>query len=147
MEDSASPDSECALGTSDESETTGRLHASVRSSKKAAVRSACTRRQRRKSKCSSDRPRCQYCSRNNRECIFKVAEGSTRTEDLKRKLEEALRKIEDLQLFFEALRSGTDSASTELYARLRIGEPVEVLLKMVQAGALPTWSPEELRAT
>lgn len=56
-------------------------------------------------------------------------------------------QLEDLKTFIEALRSETNGISTELYARLRAGASVEGLLEMLQAGALPTWSPEELSAT
>jgi hypothetical protein len=56
-------------------------------------------------------------------------------------------RLEALETFIEALRSDTDSVSTELYARLRAGASVEELLEMIHAGTLPTWSFGELRAT
>lgn len=131
----------------DEAKSTIKPHASSPTSKQAQVRSACTLCQKRKGRCSGDRPICQFCSQNNRRCTYNVAEGSTRTQDLKDKLEEALAQIEDLQLFIEALRSKSNGISTELFARLRVGDSIEELLRMIQAGQLPTWSSEELRAT
>jgi hypothetical protein len=131
----------------DENEASHAPDNSVQSSHKVQTKSACKRCQKRKSRCSGDRPFCQSCCQDNRECIYDVAEGSTRTEDLKQKLGGAMARLKDLETFIEALRSETDSVSTELYARLRAGASVEELLKMVQAGTLPTWSLEELRAT
>ena len=135
------------VGMLDEAKSTIRPHAASLTSKQALARSACTSCQNRKGRCSGDRPICNFCSQNNKRCTYIVAEGSTRTQDLKDKLRKALAQIEDLQLFIEALRSKSNGISTELLARLRVGDSIKELLWMIQAGQLPTWSPDELRAT
>ena len=115
--------------------------------KRTQARSACIRCRKRKAKCSGDRPSCQSCSRRNEECTYNVAEGFTRAEHNTEKLRAALALNEDLNAFIDALRFNTNAVSTELFARLRCGEPVEDLLALVRAEVLPTWSTEELHAT
>lgn len=115
--------------------------------KRTQVKSACMRCRKRKAKCSGDRPSCQSCSQRNEECIYNIAEGLTRAEDNTEKLRAALMLNEDLNAFIDALRFNTNAVSTELFARLRCGEPVEDLLTLVRAEVLPTWSAGELHAT
>lgn len=115
--------------------------------KRTQVRSACMRCRKRKAKCSGDRPSCQSCSQRNEECSYNVAEGFTRAEDNTEKLRAALALNEDLNAFIDALRFNTNAVSSELFARLRCGEPVQDLLTLVRAEVLPTWSAEELHAT
>jgi hypothetical protein len=52
----------------------------------------------------------------------------TRTADLKRRLQEATGRSEDLDTLVDAMRYGTDEVSTMLLARLRLGEPLEDLV-------------------
>ena len=56
----------------------------------------------------------------------------TRTADLKQKLQEATRKHNDLNILVDALRSGTDTESMMLLARLRLGISVEDLVKSLR---------------
>ena len=56
----------------------------------------------------------------------------SRTAGLKQKLQEATRKHEDLNTLIDALRSGTDTESTMLLARLRLGTSVEDLVKSLR---------------
>jgi hypothetical protein len=70
------------------------------------VRSACTRCQHRKAKCSGTRPACTYCTERSLDCTYSVAEGATRVNDLKR----------------------TDEEATTVLAKLRIGESLQGIL-------------------
>jgi hypothetical protein len=98
---------------------------------KTIPRSACTRCQKRKGKCTVDRPVCRYCSDRGLDCFRDVADGSTRTSDLKRRLREATNRSLDLGRIFAVLRDGTDAKSTEALARLRLGDSdADVILSL-----------------
>jgi hypothetical protein len=95
------------------------------------VRSACTWCQKRKAKCTGERPVCRCCSDRGLDCSWDVADGSTRTSDLKRRLREATNRSLDLDRIFAVLRDGTDVKSTEVLARLRLGDSnAEVILSL-----------------
>jgi hypothetical protein len=92
------------------------------------VRSACTRCQHRKAKCSGTRPACKYCTERSLDCAYSVAEGATRTNDLKRRLRETSNKAHAFGLLLEVMREGTDQEATTVLARLRIGETLQGIL-------------------
>jgi hypothetical protein len=92
------------------------------------VRSACTRCQHRKAKCSGTRPACTYCTERSLNCAYSVAEGATRTNDLKRRLRETSNKAHVFGLLLEVMREGTDQEATTVLARLRIGETLPGIL-------------------
>jgi hypothetical protein len=104
-----------------------------RTRKKAEpVKSACVQCQKRKTKCSGQRPVCRFCSDRNLECSWDIGDGLTRTADLKRKLQEANVKSEELGDLVSAMRSGTDQTSSMLLARLRLGCSMEELLSNIR---------------
>lgn len=92
------------------------------------VKSACTRCQHRKARCSGTRPSCQYCTEHELECFYDVAEGSTRTSDLKRKLSESSKRAKYLGCVLAALRDGTDFQASQILARLRMGDSLPSIL-------------------
>jgi hypothetical protein len=109
-----------------------------RTRKKAEpVKSACVQCQKRKTKCSGQRPVCQFCSDRNLECSWDIGDGLTRTADLKRKLIEANGRSEDLSQLVDAMRSGTDQTSSMLLARLRIGDSLDELLSNIRLDSSP----------
>lgn len=92
------------------------------------VRSACTRCQHRKAKCTGTRPACAYCVERQLECTYNVAEGETRTNDLKRRLKDAEIKVQAFGRILAVMREGNIYQATEVLARLRMGEtPRDVL--------------------
>jgi len=92
------------------------------------VRSACTRCQHRKAKCTGTRPACAYCVERQLDCTYDVAEGETRTNDLKRRLRDSEIKAQAFGRILAVMREGNIWQATELLARLRLGEtPREVL--------------------
>jgi hypothetical protein len=99
------------------------------------VRSACTRCQHRKAKCSGTRPACTYCSERSLDCTYSVAEGATRTNDLKRRLRETSNKAHAFGLLLEVMRQGTDEEATKVLARLRIGESLQGILRSLPVSA------------
>jgi hypothetical protein len=102
------------------------------------VKSACVQCRRRKTKCSSHRPVCRFCSDRNLECSWDVSDGLTRTADLKRKLLEANGRVADLGELVDAMRSGTDQTSSMLLAKLRLGESLESLLSDIRNDEAPS---------
>lgn len=92
------------------------------------VRPACAECRRRKQRCTGDRPACQFCTEKGQECAYEVADGKTRTEDLKIKVQQATERGERLGQLVGAMRSGTDKESSELLARLRVGATLDDLL-------------------
>lgn len=118
----------------------GRRATSAEDKKKAAkgknhiqVRSACTRCQHRKAKCTGTRPACAYCVERQLECTYDVAEGETRTNDLKRKLKDSQIKTYAFGRILAVMRTGNIYQATEVLARLRMGENLQEVLK-----SLPT---------
>ena len=107
------------------------------------VRSACTRCQKRKAKCTGQRPTCQYCLDRNLECVYEVEDGWTRTEDLKKKLMESRGETKDFHELFEMLRHSTDHDATTMLARLRLGDPMEDLFEAVRSASSPTDSTQQ----
>jgi hypothetical protein len=86
------------------------------------VRNACTRCQHRKSKCSGTRPTCTSCTEKQLQCSYDVAEGATRSSDLKRKLRESSGRTQALGRVLAVMREGSDDQATEVFAKLRMGE-------------------------
>lgn len=104
-----------------------------RARKKAEpVKSACVQCQKRKTKCSGQRPVCRFCSDRNLECSWDIGDGLTRTADLKQKLHEANMKSEELSDLVTAMRTGTDQTSSMLLAKLRLGCSMEELLANIR---------------
>ena len=97
------------------------------------VRNACTRCQYRKAKCTGTRPACTYCVERQLECAYDVAEGETRTSDLKRRLKDSEIKVYAFGRILAVIREGNIYQATEVLARLRIGETPRDILQ-----SLPT---------
>lgn len=102
------------------------------------VRSACKRCQHRKAKCSGTRPACTYCVEHQLDCSYSVAEGTTRTNDLKRKLKESEIRAHAFGRVLAVMREGNIHQATEVLARLRLGESLRIVLQSLPtSGASP----------
>lgn len=99
------------------------------------VKSACVQCQKRKTKCSGQRPVCRFCADRNLECSWEIGDGLTRTADLKRKLLEATGRSDNLDTLVDAMRDGTDEVSTMLLAKLRLGATVKDLASSIRLDA------------
>jgi hypothetical protein len=97
------------------------------------VRSACTCCQRRKAKCSGTRPGCTYCVERHLSCTYSVAEGETRTNDLKRRLRDSETKVHAFGRILAVMREGNTYQATEVLTMLRMGETPRDILQ-----SLPT---------
>lgn len=124
--------------TVDDPESDAGSDLTARTRKKAEpVKSACDQCQRRKTKCSGQRPVCRFCSDRNLECSWDIGDGLTRTADLKRKLVAANGRSDNLGELVDAMRSGSDQTSSMLLARLRIGDSLEALLSNIRLDGPP----------
>jgi hypothetical protein len=92
------------------------------------VKYACSECRRRKQRCSGEHPSCQFCDHRELTCSYEVADGLTRSEDLKRRAREATCRADNLEKIFKAMQSGTSEDSTMLLAQMRLGTPIEQLL-------------------
>jgi chromosome segregation ATPase len=120
------------------------------------VKSACVQCQKRKTKCSGDRPICRFCSDRDLTCSWDIRDGMTRTADLKQRLQDATGSCDDLtqqlldeenvsdtlrqqvaaltdqrddhETLVDSMRSGSDQFSTMLLARLRMGASLDDLV-------------------
>lgn len=139
-EDSASQESkrQRTATTVEDAESDASSDRTGRTRKKAEpVKSACVQCQKRKTKCSGQRPVCRFCSDRNLECSWDIGDGLTRTADLKRKLQEANGRCDDLSKLVDAMRSGSDQTSSMLLARLRLGGSLEQLLFNIRLDVSP----------
>ena len=103
------------------------------------VRSACTRCQHRKAKCTGTSPACAYCVERQLECTYDVAEGETRTNDLKRRLRNSEIRSQAFGRILAVMREGNIYQATEVLARLRLGEtPRDVLQALPSSIACPS---------
>lgn len=81
----------------DTADTDNSLGTATSSRKKSKpVRSACNQCQRRKTKCSGERPTCQFCHDRGLTCSWQIGYGITRAEDLRQKLVVADTHTEDI---------------------------------------------------
>lgn len=92
------------------------------------TKSACSACQKRKQRCTGERPSCQTCASKGYTCTYDVADGKTRNEDLKFKIQEAEEREDKLTRLVSAMQNGTKEVSSSLLARLRMGESLEQLL-------------------
>lgn len=92
------------------------------------VKSACSECRKRKQRCSGERPTCKFCHHRELSCSYEVADGLTKSEDLKQKLRDANCRADNLARVVAAMQSGTIEMSTTLLAMLRLGASVEDLL-------------------
>jgi hypothetical protein len=104
--------------------------------KRWSVLSACTHCRRRKTKCSGQRPVCQFCKERGLTCEWNIPGGLTRTEDLRRRLEDAERYCQEAYLLIEALQSGSIETATMLLAKLRFGVSLSDLAEAIRSGTV-----------
>lgn len=134
---SGPPASELALlqtTAQDPPKTSARSGQAPRAQQRAKpVKVACARCQKMKTKCSGERPNCRSCKCRGFTCSWEIADGVTRTADLKRQIEEATNRSEDLGTLVEELRSSTDQNATMLLAKLRLGASVKDLIHSIRS--------------
>jgi hypothetical protein len=98
------------------------------------VKSACGQCQRRKTKCSGQRPTCRFCSDRGLDCSWDIGDGLTRNADLRQRLAEANSYSVDINMLVYDMRTNTDAVATTLLAKLRLGDSIEDLATGIRDG-------------
>jgi hypothetical protein len=119
----------------DRSDNDTNLDSSGRSRKKSEpVKSACGQCQKRKTKCSGQRPTCGFCSNRGLDCSWEIGDGLTRNADLRQRLVEANSYTVDINMLVNEMRTNTDAIATTLLAKLRLGDSIEDLATGIRDG-------------
>jgi hypothetical protein len=123
--------------TSDEILKEANTARTTRTRKKSEpVESACFQCRKRKTKCTGQRPACRYCRDCNFDCIWEASEGLTRTEDLRQQLQSVVTNLKNLEAMVGKKRNGTDEEATIVLARLRLGAPIEEMVRVISTESM-----------
>jgi hypothetical protein len=134
-EGSMSPTSEYNSSPQAANDTSAGGNSSGSSRKKSEpVKSACGQCQKRKTKCSGQRPTCGFCSERGLECSWEIGDGLTRNADLRQRLADANEHAIDINMLVQDMRTNTDEIATTLLAKLRLGDSVQDLASGIRAG-------------
>jgi hypothetical protein len=77
---------------------------------------------------------CRFCHERGLTCEWDLLAGVTTNEDLRYKVRETTRRLDDMQVLFNAMQLGSDQTSSLLLAKLRVGVPVSDLAQSVRTG-------------
>jgi hypothetical protein len=120
---------------SNRSDTDANVDPAGRSRKKSEpVKSACGQCQKRKTKCSGQRPICGFCSDRGLDCSWEIGDGLTRNADLRQRLVEANSYTVDINMLVNEMRTNSDAIATTLLAKLRLGDSIEDLATGIRDG-------------
>lgn len=130
-----SPTNEQSSSPQDGSDLNAAGYSTGASRKKSEpVKSACGQCQRRKTKCSGQRPVCGFCNERGLECFWEIGDGLTRNADLRQKLADANDHAIDINMLVHDMRTNTDAVATTLLAKLRLGDSIRDLATGIRDG-------------
>lgn len=134
-DESASPKSEQNLSPQSTNDTNIGVNSAGTSRKKSEpVKSACGQCQKRKTKCSGQRPVCRFCNERGLECSWEIGDGLTRNADLRQRLADANDHAIDINMLVHEMRTNTDAVATTLLAKLRLGDSIHDLANGIREG-------------
>ncbi|KAI1759118.1 hypothetical protein GGR53DRAFT_524116 [Hypoxylon sp. FL1150] len=96
--------------------------------------------------CDGNRPACGRCKKSGDACLYEV----NRRDILKLQMlsDNEIARLQNFELVFGALQSGTDQQAAELLAQIRLGEPVDTLASALNpSAAQPSASISSLQST
>ncbi|KAI4749527.1 hypothetical protein E4T50_00219 [Aureobasidium sp. EXF-12298] len=93
--------------------------------KRQLVKAACQSCQKRKVKCSGERPMCMLCQQRGQSCVYDSEAGISRVEAVRRRNKELGERNSDFELVFNALHSTPDNEAFDHLRRLRECPEVE----------------------
>ena len=102
--------------------------------KSEPVKSACGQCQKRKTKCSGERPVCEYCRERGLDCSWEIGDGLTRNADLRQRLADANEHAIDINTLVHDMRTNTDAVGTTPLAKLRLGDSIQDLATGIRDG-------------
>jgi hypothetical protein len=134
-DESASPTSEQNSSPQSINDTNVAANAAGPLRKKSEpVKSACGQCQKRKTKCSGQRPVCGFCNERGLQCSWEIGDGLTRNADLRQRLTEANDHAIDINMLVNDMRTNTDAVATTLLAKLRLGDSIRDLATGIREG-------------
>jgi hypothetical protein len=77
--------------------------------------------------CSGERPACAGCVRREKLCMYDIEEGTTRLQNLRKRLGSAQIELTEAKNFIYSLRYSSDADAVGLLVRLRMGEDITEL--------------------
>ena len=133
--ESSSPTSDLNSSPRDGNDSNAEVSSATASRKRSEpVKSACGQCQKRKTKCSGQRPVCGFCSDRGLDCSWETGDGLTRNADLRQRLEDANLNAIDINMLVHDMRTNTDAVATTLLAKLRLGDSVQDLATGIRDG-------------
>ncbi|KAG9547737.1 hypothetical protein KCU77_g3038, partial [Aureobasidium melanogenum] len=87
--------------------------------KRQLVKAACQSCQKRKVKCSGERPMCMLCQQRGQSCVYDSEAGISRVEAVRRRNKELGERNSDYELVFNALHSTPEPEAFDHLRRLR----------------------------
>ncbi|KAK5997432.1 Nitrogen assimilation transcription factor nit-4-like protein [Cladobotryum mycophilum] len=105
-------------------------------SRRSVVAAACNQCRRGKAKCDAGRPKCRRCARLGNECEYDTSGTETRSGALKRKFTELDKKSSLQDELIKILRTREAADVAAVVHRLRTGDEIEAIVKLVRDGDL-----------
>ncbi|KAI0161185.1 hypothetical protein GGR52DRAFT_164324 [Hypoxylon sp. FL1284] len=101
--------------------------------RKNLTRNACSPCKVKKAKCDGNRPACPRCKKSGDTCLYEV----NRRDILKLQLlsDNDIARLQNFELVFGALQSGTEQQAAELLAQIRLGESVDTIASALNPAA------------
>ncbi|KAI0884525.1 uncharacterized protein GGS22DRAFT_143772 [Annulohypoxylon maeteangense] len=93
--------------------------------RKNITRNACSPCKNKKAKCDGIRPECGRCQKTGDTCLYEVNRRDIAKLQLMSDSDAA--RLQNLDIIFAVLQTGTDEQAAELLAQIRLGEPSESL--------------------
>ncbi|THV81116.1 hypothetical protein D6D27_08641 [Aureobasidium pullulans] len=100
--------------------------------KRQLVKAACQSCQKRKVKCSGERPMCMLCQQRGQTCIYDSEAGISRVEAVRRRNKELAERNSDFDLVFNALQTTPEPEAFEHLRRLRECPNVETYARTLR---------------
>ncbi|KAG9657237.1 hypothetical protein KCU95_g2370, partial [Aureobasidium melanogenum] len=106
--------------------------------KRQLVKAACQSCQKRKVKCSGERPMCMLCQQRGQSCVYDSEAGVSRVEAVRRRNKELGERNSDYELVFNALHSTPEPEAFDHLRRLRECPDVESYARTLRRSRPPT---------
>ncbi|KAK5999756.1 hypothetical protein QM012_005162 [Aureobasidium pullulans] len=100
--------------------------------KRQLVKAACQSCQKRKVKCSGERPACMLCQQRGQSCVYDSEAGISRVEAVRRRNKELGERNTDYELVFSALHSTPEPEAFDHLRRLRECPDVETYARTLR---------------
>ncbi|KAI5272736.1 hypothetical protein E4T47_04060 [Aureobasidium subglaciale] len=100
--------------------------------KRQLVKAACQSCQKRKVKCSGERPMCMLCQQRGQTCLYDSEAGISRVEAVRRRNKELGERNSDYELVYSALQTTTESEALDHLRRLRECPNVETYARTLR---------------